>query len=163
MTSNDGQQTVLVVSSDRGLSTAVAGWLENAGYQVMTCPGPRGSQARCYGLQGGRCALDAGADLTVLDLHPVGPDLVDRTTRAALVDLYRSGNRPVLVLADELGCVPQDAASGAAVSARTTNRGSLLATVAELLRSPACPQPTSLPAASTESSRTSSGRAQHHP
>lgn len=125
---------VLVVSSDAGVRRQLGAWLEHEGYEVMGCPGPRTPAARCVGLQGDRCALDTGADITVLDLDPIGPDLVDQTTRTALVSLYLARNRSVLVLADELGSGPQPDVDGAAVIPRAAERGLFLATVEELLR-----------------------------
>jgi len=125
--------SVLVVSSDAGLREQVAVWVGEAGYEVITCPGPHPPGYSCIGLRGERCPLDAVADLTVLDLHPSGPALGDETGRAALVEIYQADGRPVLVLADELSSEPHAETSGAAILERTADRGALMASVRELL------------------------------
>jgi hypothetical protein len=125
--------SVLVVSSDAGLREQVAVWVGEAGYEVITCPGPHPPGYSCIGLRGERCPLDAVADLTVLDLHPSGPALGDQTGRAALVEIYQANGRPVLVLADELSSEPQAETLGAAFLERTADRGALMASVRELL------------------------------
>ena len=125
--------SVLVVSSDAGLREQVAVWVGEAGYEVITCPGPHPPGYSCIGLRGERCPLDAVADLTVLDLHPSGLALGDETGRAALVEIYQADGRPVLVLADELSSEPHAETSGAAILERTADRGALMASVRELL------------------------------
>ena len=125
--------SVLVVSSDAGLREQVAAWVDAAGYEVITCPGPHPPGYSCIGLRGERCPLDAVADLTVLDLHPAGAALGDETGRAALVEMYQADGRPVLVLADELSSEPHAETSGAAILERTADRGALMASVRELL------------------------------
>lgn len=125
--------SVLVVSGDAGLREQVAAWVDEAGYNVIMCPGPHPPGYSCIGLRGEGCPLEAAAALTVLDLHPVGPDLGDETGRAALVELYQAGGRPVLILADEQMIDPQPGTAGAAFLERTADRGALLASVQELL------------------------------
>jgi hypothetical protein len=44
-------------------------WLEEAGYEVMACPGPH-DEHDCVGLLGKRCPLAFGADVVVLDMGP---------------------------------------------------------------------------------------------
>ncbi len=125
--------SVLVVSSDPGLREQVAAWVDEAGYDVIMCPGPNSPGYSCVGMRGERCPLDAVADLTVLDLHPVGAGLVDQTGRAALVALYQAGGRPVAVLTDERMSEPQLETAGAAFLERIADRGAVLASVGELL------------------------------
>jgi DNA-binding response OmpR family regulator len=127
---------VLVVSSDLGLREQVATWVDEAGYDVIMCPGPHLPGHGCIGLRGEQCPLDAGADLTVLDLHPLGSALLDQSGRAALVELYQAGGRPVLVLADELSSETQVETAGAAVLERIAERGEVLASIRELLNPP---------------------------
>ena len=123
---------VLVVSSDAGLREQVSAWVEEAGYQVVVCPGPRAGNS-CIGMLGERCSLEVLADLTVLDLHPEGMSLGDRSGRAELVQIYRAGGRPVLVLADERMGEQQPETAGAAFLERSADRGALLSSVRELL------------------------------
>ncbi len=114
--------SVLVVSSDPGLREQVAAWVDEAGYDVIMCPGPHPPDYRCIGLRGERCPLDAHADLTVLE-PPSGGSGPGRPGRP--------GGRPVLVLADERTSEPQRKTAGAAFLERTAGRGALLASVAD--------------------------------
>lgn len=58
--------SVLVVAYPPDERERLGGWAEGAGYEVLTCPGPRGG-APCVGLLGW-CPLAAGADAVVLDV-----------------------------------------------------------------------------------------------
>jgi hypothetical protein len=60
---------VLLVAPGSGDRDRIGGWLEEAGYEVLTCPGPR-EECDCVGLQGKRCVLAFGADVVVLDMGP---------------------------------------------------------------------------------------------
>ena len=62
----DGLSTVLVVAYAGDDRERLGGWLEEAGYDVLTCPGPR-KGIPCIGLVG-RCPLAAAADAVVLDM-----------------------------------------------------------------------------------------------
>jgi DNA-binding response OmpR family regulator len=126
--------SVLVVSSDLGLREQVSTWVDEAGYDVVMCPGPHLPGRSCIGLRGEGCPLDAVADLTVLDLHPVGRGLTDQSGRAALVEIYQADGRPVLVLTDDVASEAQVELSGAAILERTAERGEVLASIRELLR-----------------------------
>ena len=62
----DGPSTVLVVAYAGDDRERLGGWLEGAGYDVLTCPGPR-QGVPCIGLVD-RCPLATAADAVVLDI-----------------------------------------------------------------------------------------------
>jgi hypothetical protein len=74
----DGKANVLLVAPGSGDRDRIGGWLEEAGYEVMACPGPH-EEHECVGLLGKRCPLAFGADVVVLDMgpgdEPTGPVL----------------------------------------------------------------------------------------
>jgi|GEM_PF-3569611 len=125
---------VLLVSSDEGLRTDVSGWLEAAGHDVMCCPGPRHPQYSCIGVRGESCALERAAEVCILDLHPDGDELVDRTTRAELVRLYSEGGRPVVVLVDGEDSLDFQPLPGAVMLDRTVDPGTLASVLGDLTR-----------------------------
>jgi hypothetical protein len=60
--------SVLVVEADAELRARMASWLEDAGFVVMSCPGPSAPDYDCVGVRRGECPLAKGADLVVLDV-----------------------------------------------------------------------------------------------
>ena len=122
---------VLVVSDDPGLSDEVGGWLEDAGLDVLLCPGPR--SAACIGLSGRGCDLERAADLVVLDLRPSGNLFVDSSLRTKLTHHYSSCGKPVLVLTDDTGQPDQPGTVGAAILGRFAGRQQVTETVQDLM------------------------------
>ena len=125
---------VLLVSSDDRLRTEVSGWLEAAGHDVMSCPGPRHPRHSCVGVRGESCALERGAEVCVLDLDPAGGQLVDRSNRAELLRLYSEGGRPVVVLVDGDDRPELEPRGGVVFLDRTIDPGALASTVRDLTR-----------------------------
>lgn len=125
---------VLLVSSDEGLRTDVGGWLEAAGYDVMSCPGPRHPRHSCVGLRGETCALERAAEVCIVDLHPMGDELIDRSGRAELVRLYGEGGRPVVVLVDGDDVLDLEPLGGVVTLERTVDPRTLASTVSDLTR-----------------------------
>ena len=123
---------ILLVSSDEGLRADVGGWLEAQGHDLMECPGPRYPEYGCVGVRGGLCALKSAAEVCILDLHPAGSDLVDRTTRTDLIRLYAVGGRPVVVLVDGEDFLNLEPMPGVAVLDRTVDTGILAGVLEEL-------------------------------
>lgn len=71
----DGRERVLVEAAD---AWAFAAGLEAAGYDVLTCTGPRAGDERCPLLEHGACSAAAGADLilSALPESAGGPEIV---------------------------------------------------------------------------------------
>lgn len=121
---------VLVVSDDLGLSDQVGAWLEEAGLDVLLCPGP--GTGGCVGLSGSRCALERAADAVVLDLHPSGDSFVDVSRRNELARYYSICGKQVLVLTDDIGQPEQLGAIGAATLGRFADRQQVTVALQEL-------------------------------
>jgi hypothetical protein len=122
---------VLVVSDDLGLSEGVGAWLEDAGLDVLLCPGP--SRVGCVGLSGRRCALERAADTVVLDLHPSGDSWLDSSRRTELAHYYSNCGKQVLVLRDDIGQPEQFGAIGAATLSRFADQQQVTETVQDLM------------------------------
>jgi DNA-binding response OmpR family regulator len=91
---------VLIVDRDSDTRDRVGGWLEDAGLDVMVCPGPLAPEFTCVGSRDGRCPLAQEADLILLDLW-LASDAAMRGTRAGkLLRHYRSWGKPVVVMTD---------------------------------------------------------------
>ena len=125
---------VLLVSSDEGLRSDMSGWLEAAGHDVMSCPGPRHPRYSCVGLHGESCALERAAEVCIVDLHPVGDELVDRSSRVELVRLYGEGGRPVVVLVDGADSLDLELLGGVVTLDRTVDPRTLVSIVSDLTR-----------------------------
>jgi DNA-binding transcriptional LysR family regulator len=124
--------TALVVSEDNGLRDNLAEWLEDAGVQVMICPGPRAPRFSCVGLRREPCALLGVADVVLVDLHPEPGELVDRTSRYMLLEHYRHHGRQVLAIVDGTA-VELDGINGVAVVDRMVQRDLLVGAVRQLI------------------------------
>lgn len=125
------RSTVLVVSDDLGLSDEVGDWLEEAGLEVLLCPGP-GSRG-CTGLAGRQCALERAADAIVMDVHPTGGSFRDASRPTELARHYSISGNPVLVLTDDGGQLEQLGTIGAATLGRFADRQQVTETVQELV------------------------------
>ena len=90
--------TVLVVESERLIRDVVADRLEQAGYEVIACPAPSAPDYTCVGTRGGRCALEAAADVVVMDAELPGEDVPDATSGLDLLSYYTGAGKPVVAL-----------------------------------------------------------------
>ncbi|MBI4260494.1 MAG: hypothetical protein HY658_08000 [Actinobacteria bacterium] len=117
--------TVLVVGDDADVRERMAWWLQDAGLEVLACPGPAGPHAGCVGLRWSRCPLVDPVDVVVLDVGSAGP--WDPGRLAALVALYSAGGRRVVALC------PEGAPAGGRRLGRPVRRGSLIEAVRDLL------------------------------
>lgn len=94
----ESDPTVLVVESDPEDRESIGSWLENAGFQVLACPGPQPPGYICVGGRTGWCPLIEPADVVLVDLRLISEDLVDGTSAAELFALYTSSGKPVIAL-----------------------------------------------------------------
>ena len=129
-------QTAVVVSEDDGLRQGVASWLEEAGLEVMVCPGPRAPHFTCIGLEGGACPLVAGTDVVLLDLHPEPGELVDNTSRRELLRHYTAAGHRVIAMVDAGASVELPRVAGVTVTERLAERAALVDVVREVLQHP---------------------------
>lgn len=124
---------VLVVESDARLRELVTTWLREAGFEVVSCPGPQEPNFDCAGAGRYGCPLAESADLVVLDLE-LESDLLECGVAAwELLHYYRSLDRPVVVLSgieDAIRPLPGDRL---AVLRRPPDRDALVQAIRVLL------------------------------
>jgi DNA-binding response OmpR family regulator len=89
---------VLVVESEDWLRERIIPWIREAGFEVLTCPGPQGPDFDCAGVSRNGCPLAESADLIVLDLELESDLLVCGVAAWELLHYYRSLDKPVVVL-----------------------------------------------------------------
>jgi hypothetical protein len=92
---------LLIRGADEGRDL-MGSWLEAEGYDVMVCPGPGAPVYTCVGERTGRCPLAEAADVVVLDGRLESGEVPDGTSPYDLLALYRSLDRPVLVLEGDI-------------------------------------------------------------
>jgi DNA-binding response OmpR family regulator len=92
------RSTVLVVERSSDTRELVGRWLEEAGYDVMACPGPTGPDYRCLAGRGRSCPLTNGADAVVVDLWLESDMMMEGTSGVDLLGDYLSSGLPVLAL-----------------------------------------------------------------
>jgi hypothetical protein len=95
--------TVLVVEADEAERERFASWLEAAGYQVATCPGPTGPDYTCVGSRGGACALAAEASVVILDMSLESEAVLTGTPAEELLAMYLFGGHRIVALGSHPG------------------------------------------------------------
>ena len=89
---------VLVVESEDWLRDRLIPWVREAGFEVLTCPGPQGPDFDCAGASRYGCPLGESADLIVLDLELESDLMLCGEAAWELLHYYRSLDKPVVVL-----------------------------------------------------------------
>ncbi len=92
------RSAVLVVQADPEERERVGTWLEEAGFDVLTCPGPSGPDYTCVGSREGTCPLVAEADIVVLDMALESETVMEGTAADELLELYLMSDKPIVVL-----------------------------------------------------------------
>lgn len=123
---------ILVVQTDDGDRNRIGDWLEDAGYGVIECPGPRRQDFTCLGVRGQRCGLVELADLAILDGQALLEAGNDNKAATRLLRYYLASDKPVLVLAEGTGADFSFEDDMVAIATRG-NRQSVLGAVSELL------------------------------
>jgi CheY-like chemotaxis protein len=90
--------TVLVVEPDVFEREHLGEVLEDAGYEVITCPGPTAPDYTCMGSREGACPLLSQADVVVLDTWLASDELGVGTSSDELLELYATHGRTVIAL-----------------------------------------------------------------
>ena len=90
--------TVLLVESERLVRDVVADRLEEAGYQVIACPGPSAPNYTCIGTRRNACPLEAATDVVVLDAELSGEDVPDAASEVDLLNYYTGAGKPVVAV-----------------------------------------------------------------
>lgn len=92
------RRSVLVVERSERTRSRVGGWLEEAGFDVMWCPGPTGPGYRCVAGRGRACPLARAADVVVLDLWLESDAMMEGTSGLDLLGYYLRSGLPVVAL-----------------------------------------------------------------
>ena len=90
--------TVLVVEPDEDVRDRIGQWLEDDGFQVIGCPGPRGPEYSCVGGRSGACALERDAGVVVLDLCLASDLAMEGTPAEELLAFYVWKLHPVVAM-----------------------------------------------------------------
>jgi hypothetical protein len=90
--------TVLLVESDERERERLGRALEDAGYQVLACPGPIAPDYTCIGGREGYCPLLERANVVVLDPWLAGDEINVGTSADALLELYAGSGRTVVTI-----------------------------------------------------------------
>jgi hypothetical protein len=98
--------SILLVEADDIDRERYGTWLDDAGFEVVECPGPRGPEYTCVGSRTGTCPLTRNVELIVLDTRLDSELAVAGTSAADLVSVYRATGKPVVVLDPEAGRRP---------------------------------------------------------
>jgi hypothetical protein len=124
---------ILLVEHDEQRRALIGGWLQDAGYDVLTCPGPSAPEYSCIGSRAGGCPLVYPASLVVLDLS-FSPDAMVRAPIGAhLLGFYLLTGKPIIALGrgDDLLADPLE--NQLVALERTPDRGDFLATVRSVI------------------------------
>ena len=89
---------VLMVESQQEERERLGRAIEDAGYEVLSCPGPTEPGYTCIGGREGYCPLVERADVVVLDPWLAGDDYGSGTSADELVELYAARGRTVVLL-----------------------------------------------------------------
>jgi hypothetical protein len=98
--------TVLLVESDADERERLGRTIEDAGYRVMSCPGPSAPAYTCIGGSDGYCPLIEQADVVVLDAWLASDEVGVGTTSDQLLDLYTGRGRTVVAIGADASTTP---------------------------------------------------------
>lgn len=98
--------SILLVEADDTERKRYGEWLEDAGYDVVACPGPQGPEYTCVGSRTGACPLTSGVELIVLDTRLEGEPAMAGASAADLISVYRATGKPVVILEPRIGRAP---------------------------------------------------------
>jgi CheY-like chemotaxis protein len=125
---------VLVVEADPAARRRMGGWLADAGYEVIMCPGPQAPDYTCLGGRGLPCPLPAIADVVVLDLELKSDWVYEGTPGWRLLSYYQSRGKPVVALTGD-GVLNLEAERESLITIpRSSDQDRFLRAVGSLLR-----------------------------
>jgi len=90
--------SVLLVEADPEERERFGTWLDEAGFEVVTCPGPTGPDYTCLGGREGTCPLVVEADAVVIDLALESEIVLTGPFAEELLALYAYSDKPLVVL-----------------------------------------------------------------
>lgn len=101
MADDDPRETVLLVVSDDDERLRLASCLEDAGFEVIECPGPSGPDYTCVGTRTLGCPLAKAASIVVLDMDLESDAVMEGSAAGELLDVYLAGGNRVIAIADD--------------------------------------------------------------
>jgi CheY-like chemotaxis protein len=98
MANREAHNAVLVVEPDAEERERLGSCLEDAGFEVLLCPGPTEPDYTCLGARTGACPLAFRASIVILDMSLDSDALMTGTAAEELLALYLSGEHGVVAL-----------------------------------------------------------------
>jgi hypothetical protein len=89
---------ILLVEHDERRSALFGGWIQDAGYEVLACPGPSAPGYSCIGSREGHCPLVDPASLVVLDLSFSPEATIRAPIDIDLLDVYLLTGKRIIAL-----------------------------------------------------------------
>jgi CheY-like chemotaxis protein len=96
-------RAVLLVEADADERDRLGSWLEEEGFDVITCTGPTEPDYTCVGARAGACPLVEGASVVVLDMSTRSEGVMQGTAAEELLGLYLFAGARVVALASHPG------------------------------------------------------------
>ena len=125
--------TVIMVESQDETRAMMADWLEDAGYEVLACPGPGGPDYLCLGGRGLACPLAAPADIVVLSMQLRSDYMQQGTPSWILLAYYVEAGKRVVAITSEPNSVNPLSDDQCTVLKRPVDRADLI----DALKTPA--------------------------
>jgi hypothetical protein len=89
---------ILLVERDPKARELIGSWLQDAGYEVLLCPGPTAPDYSCIGGRGRRCALVDPATVIIVDLSLARAAILQGSAGMDLLGYYLSTGKRVIAL-----------------------------------------------------------------
>jgi CheY-like chemotaxis protein len=96
-------RAVLLVEADADERDRLGSWLEDEGFDVITCTGPTEPDYTCVGARAGACPLVEAASVVVLDMSTRSEGVMQGTAAEELLGLYLFAGARVVALASHPG------------------------------------------------------------
>jgi hypothetical protein len=96
-------RTVILVEADADERDRLGSWLEEEGFDVITCTGPTEPDYTCVGARAGACPLVEAASVVVLDMSTRSEAVMQGTAAEELLGLYLFAGARVVALASHPG------------------------------------------------------------
>lgn len=126
------EQAVLVVDDDVETRGAVAAWLSEQGYTVLTCPGPQHPSYTCLGGRGDRCPLANAVDVVVLDMRLLPDEVMAGSPGWQLLLYYLERGKQVVAISGDSDAVRARPDDHVEVITRPARREALLRAVRKM-------------------------------
>jgi CheY-like chemotaxis protein len=126
-------RTVLVVADRQSIRDSMGPALEEAGYEVLACPGPRPPGYVCVGGRGGRCPLAAAAEAVVVDCDLASDGAMMGTPYWELIEYYRRLDLPVVALAGWIPLPDDEFGEGTVILPRTSSPDAVVTAISDRL------------------------------